>query len=55
MRTTSGTVFAAIVFVGALAACGPAPDPSPVPTQAGLPNPAVCLLRGARWKVGDPH
>ncbi|MBF8255730.1 MAG: protein of unknown function DUF333 [Anaerolineales bacterium] len=53
MRTTPGTVFAAIVFVGALAACGPTPDPSPVPTQAGLPNPAsvFCEGQGGRLEI----
>jgi putative hemolysin len=52
MKSTSRTVFAALVVAGSLAACGQA-SATPVPTQAGLPNPAsvFCEQQGGRLEI----
>jgi putative hemolysin len=53
MRITSRTVFAVILAAGLLAACGRAPQPSPLATQADMANPAsvFCEEQGGRLEI----
>jgi len=46
-------MLAALLVASFLTACGPASPPSPVPTQAGLPNPAsvFCEGQGGRLEI----
>jgi len=46
MRSTSRTLLTALCAAGLVAACGQAPQATPLPPQAGLPNPASVFCEG---------
>lgn len=53
MRSSWRAVSTALLATGLLAACRRAPQPSPAPTQADLPNPAAvfCEEQGGRLEI----
>ena len=55
MRSLSRSALAALAAALALASCTFAPQPTPVPTQAGLPNPAsvFCEGQGGRLEIRE--
>ncbi len=53
MRSTIRPLLTVLFICGILAACGPAAQDTPAPTQAGLPNPAsvYCEEQGGRLEI----
>jgi putative hemolysin len=53
MRPITPPLLCALLLAGMLAACGPAQQETPLPTQAGLPNPAsvFCEGQGGRLEI----
>ena len=53
MRPTFRMIVAALCAAASVAACGPAPQATPEPTQVGLPNPAsvYCEEQGGRLEI----